>query len=461
MQCQNSNCGALDDLQEKCTSCGNCQLCGKVLYDDCRKCTASTRDNCDCCQCECCDSCDLPYLSKEDYQRLGNPTDCANNLLKDKCNCCDQCKSCCECVVCCYCDKRQLSSESNICSECDRCERCCNCSVCEGCDARNVDICGECSYCENCCNCFNCSSCGPTGASICGQCEYCENCCSCDDLEWVKPVPGTWHGRSGRYLGVEIEVDDGDRDQVCKIVRKWGAGLVRDGSLSSSGFEVTTAPARGKAFTEQLIEICSALKAGRAVINRNCGLHVHVDARDLKFYEIRRVAKYYAAIEPALYAILPEWRRSSHYCLPSGHRFHNLTVERHKKLRQAIHMACYQTATLDRELSSRKKQKYDEVRYAGLNLHSWFYRGTVEFRHFGGSGNVEKITCWARLCCAIIEFAAQSRDFEIDQLDPFKSAKNLEKAMNMAGEDVSKWVEGRWEENMPNIRTVKSMAEVR
>lgn len=475
MQCQNPNCRAEQPwrIREKCDSCSNCPLCGKIAYEDCEHCDDTNRDACQhCCQCEHCEHCELPYITEEDFDRIGRPTDCKILLLDSKCECCDRCEHCCNCVTCDNCSTHYPSGSDDICSLCDRCNDCCSCSSCDNCGRRMREShCDTCDCCSNCCGCFDCDGCGRTANSQCGECSSCEECCSCncddeDGLEWVKPQANIWHGKRGRYLGVEIEVDAGEREQVCETIRKWGAGVVRDGSLSNNGFEITTAPARGDAFLHQIKEVCSALNQSGAVITRSCGLHVHVDARDLKFYEIRRVAKYYAAIEPALYAILPEWRRSSHYCLPSGHHFRHLTVERHKELRKNIHRACYQNVFFGdresgRELSHRKKQKYDDARYHGLNLHSWFYRGTVEFRHFGGSTNFNKITCWARLCCAIIEFAAQSKDFEIDQLDPRKSAENLEKAMNLAGEDVRQWVEGRWEENMPNIREIKTMSEVR
>ena len=44
---------------------------------------------------------------------------------------------------------------------------------------------------------------------------------------------------------------------------------------------------------------------------------------------------------------------------------------------------------------------YNSTRYHGLNLHSYFYRGTVEFRLFNASLNCSKIQAYIMLCLFI------------------------------------------------------------
>lgn len=430
--CANKECKHLEDHHHyssdgTCASCGHCYFCGKVLFANSEKCThqAFGNDDCDiCCKCEVCPTyyCKVIVYNKE--------------LNKDeRCSNCRKCKECCECSHCSYCGE----PEDTCCSNCDQCEDHCRCFICNGCDKTRDSG-------------YQCSS-----------CEYCENCCSCPDEGWISPKKNAWHGKTGRYMGVEIEVDSGDKNAVTKTIQKWGAGLVQDGSLSDEGFEITTAPARGHEFLDQIKEITNDLAVADAKITRSCGLHVHVDARDLKFYEIRKILNYYAAIEPALYAILPKWRRNSKYCVPNGKRFAGIQLNKHKKLRHDVHKVCYQTTNMQ-ELPDRKKHKYDDARYFGFNLHSWFYRGTIEFRHFGGSIECRKITNWARLCCAIIEYSAFAKDSDIDNLNYDEPAKNLEKAMLLAGNDVYEWVLHRWftmySSDIENVKNIKSMRDV-
>ena len=47
-------------------------------------------------------------------------------------------------------------------------------------------------------------------------------------------------------------------------------------------------------------------------------------------------------------------------------------------------------------------------RYAGINLHSYFYRKTIEFRIFNSSLNPERIQGYIAMCVAIVEDARRN-----------------------------------------------------
>ena len=59
--------------------------------------------------------------------------------------------------------------------------------------------------------------------------------------------------------------------------------------------------------------------------------------------------------------------------------------------------------------SYRSQIHYDDSRYHGLNFHSVFYRGTVEFRYFVGSLHAGKIKSYIQLCLALGAKAINSR----------------------------------------------------
>ena len=48
---------------------------------------------------------------------------------------------------------------------------------------------------------------------------------------------------------------------------------------------------------------------------------------------------------------------------------------------------------------------YDGTRYHGVNLHSLFYRGTIEFRYFNGTLHAGEIKAYVQLCLAIAQRA--------------------------------------------------------
>lgn len=246
-----------------------------------------------------------------------------------------------------------------------------------------------------------------------------------------------------RLVAVEIEVAGYDRsghklNQVCD---RWGAAIVGDGSLPEGGFEVNTAPAGGDLWVRQIEEMCEALTTMRAYVNGRCGLHCHVDARDFQAYDLRRLVKLYSKLENSLYALLPPERRANTYCRPCAKQFLRLFKDARlpgslkrvsgghqrrsaiRALRRAqrgqVEEALYtpgqsmpaanaphgdQQSYRD-ALMERKRRKYDGTRYNALNVHSYFFRGTIECRMHPGTVDPRNIINWGTLWAGILQYA--------------------------------------------------------
>lgn len=56
------------------------------------------------------------------------------------------------------------------------------------------------------------------------------------------------------------------------------------------------------------------------------------------------------------------------------------------------------------------------TRYFGLNVFSWFHRGTIEWRMKEGTLNVEDLICWPLFCGWMVELATQISDSHIEKL---------------------------------------------
>src|SRR5207253_1224058 len=152
---------------------------------------------------------------------------------------CERCPSCCACRTCSSCNRRQPEDDSD-CERCGKCERCCSCCLCDNCDNRvdSDDYCSDCCRCNNCCSCNSKEECPIPGGFFDPS----------DKHHVGKPCPGN---PTKRKLAVEIEVSstNGDLDELVRIVRKYGGGIIYDGSLpDNTGFEINTAPASGEAF---------------------------------------------------------------------------------------------------------------------------------------------------------------------------------------------------------------------
>ena len=255
-----------------------------------------------------------------------------------------------------------------------------------------------------------------------------------------------------RFLSVELEIAElGEEWMRCsplefsmptfainEKVEEWGAGLINDISLPRRGFEINTAPANGDRFIRQIEEMGEVLHRFDASCTNTrepdkrvqpCGLHVHVDARDFRYYDLRRFLLFYEHVEPALFGMLPGYRRGSHYAIACGRQYadmvragkplkpkdreqfikkNRVSPEKYHLLREVYHQMTPKRGD--------KRACPQEARYRALNLHQWFYRGTMEFRHMYGTMNVEEIISWALLMGSLLDYSMKMPEREIAEL---------------------------------------------
>lgn len=377
------------------------------------------------------------------------------------CGHCGEPETDCCCSICSNCDERVEA----VCDRCARCDECCSavggCFCCDNCDCtRNAEHrCSNCDYCDHCCECFGCRNCGDRvdGDDFCGVCDRCTSCCRCEDEDeercHCERLEGSdefhiakrnQHKRnpSKRFVAAEIEVaaleDTSRNGRICTACRKWGAAIVPDRSLPDTGFEINTAPASGDLFTSQVEEIGMALRQCGAKVNSACGLHVHIDARDFGYWEVRRLIRLYALVEDALFSLVSESRQRNTYCGRCGAEYLQAVESGNvRKIKDRVCQAVYK----DTDIKDRRKHKYEFARYKALNLHSWFYRGTVECRLFDGTTDAAKVINWGMLWAGILDWVYSHRDKDIDALkgqDGFTILKAVAPT-----EEVRKWLEDR------------------
>jgi len=259
------------------------------------------------------------------------------------------------------------------------------------------------------------------------MCEDCDN--QKDEYmdDSYSGIKVSWHennkvsfrgkGKRGRYIAAEIEVDRSDvhkAKEINRVLNKWGAVAVEDGSLDYQGYEINTAPAKDSTFVREIREICKALNDAQANVNSSCGLHIHVDARDVGFAELRRILRTYVNVEKDLFSMVAPSRRRSHYCnkVPS---WVQTIVEKDmdvQQFRKDLIQRFYGTSDPnDYRYNTEEKDGGD--RYWALNIQSWFYRKTFEFRLHQGSVNPTKIIAWGKICESIINFGVNNSDEDI------------------------------------------------
>ena len=85
-----------------------------------------------------------------------------------------------------------------------------------------------------------------------------------------------------------------------------------------------------------------------------------------------------------------------------------------KQFRTILITGLYSKA--NRDVKDVKREKYHGARYKSMNLHSYFYRKTIEFRLHEGNLDTDVIYNWALLCGYIVERAYAMSEKQITEL---------------------------------------------
>jgi len=119
------------------------------------------------------------------------------------------------------------------------------------------------------------------------------------------------------------------------------------------------------------MKLCKELSKIDAYVNKTCGLHVHLDMRDLLNEGKRTTTRVHNLVQclPFLSSLVPESRRSNSFC---------------------------KLGKTDRNSSDR--------RYYAINTESMKKHKTIEVRLHSGTVEFEKITNWVKLLYSITRF---------------------------------------------------------
>ena len=146
-------------------------------------------------------------------------------------------------------------------------------------------------------------------------------------------------------------------------------------------------------------------KAG-AKVNSSCGIHVHVDAANHNRQSLKNLIGIMFSKEDILFkALQVNEERAAHWC----------QKVREPMLLQARALSSDETKDLTQleriwyEGNVSNTDHYNWTRYHALNLHSVFYRGTVEFRCFNSILHAGKAAAYVNLCLAISAQAIAQR----------------------------------------------------
>lgn len=289
---------------------------------------------------------------------------------------------------------------------------------------RAIDICIDCrdnNYrcCDDCCDYIHENDIRYSNSN---DCYYCNSCYDDRGLDDDDEEEGNTYRepdndeklrskvfgqiiKHKRTFGVELECGFNDYDKLKSFVESTEHfGVVSDGSVSCNHYsrEIVSPILQGQAGESAILKVCKDLNESRATVDKSCGYHLHLGAKELKasFSKMRALIAFYMIYDKLFFQYLPASREQNRYCIPLakkyGEYFGNETV------RKEIDKKLYGTSNAY-QIKREKNCKYADCRYSSVNLHSIYYRGTLEVRSHSGTLDSIKVLEWANLHGLILE----------------------------------------------------------
>lgn len=176
------------------------------------------------------------------------------------------------------------------------------------------------------------------------------------------------------HLGIEIECFAPD-ETVHRVLLAQSLTPHSDGSLPSMGCEFKIcAPVKQAVIRAH--NLCGRLSSVGARVNRTCGLHVHIDARNVYYNRKQMFINWLYASESFWFALIPESRRNGKYCQSLGRW-----------------LVCGRPQTV-------------HLSWANISPYQ-----TIEIRLHPGSINPHKVGAWMRVCNCLMELLHGEKPF--------------------------------------------------
>lgn len=203
-----------------------------------------------------------------------------------------------------------------------------------------------------------------------------------------------------------------------QAARKWK--IMRDSSIEAIRNDGTSEPLdeyRVEFVTpplnysdiELLQNIIRKFRENGAKAHSSCGIHIHVDGANHTAVSLRRLVNFMTARQDLIYEALQIGDRESNWC----HKLNKTLLDAMKKdknlTKEKAEEIWYSRAN-DGYCGGIDHQHYNATRYHGVNLHSFFTKGTVEFRLFNSTLHAGKIKAYIQFCLAVSAWAITSQE---------------------------------------------------
>lgn len=194
------------------------------------------------------------------------------------------------------------------------------------------------------------------------------------------------------------------RDSSITAIRNDGGNA----SIDEYKVEFVTPPLKYEDI-ELLQSIIRKLRENGAKSHSSCGIHIHVDGANHNANSLRKLVNFMASRQDLIYEALEIGIREHNWCKKLNSAL-LVEMKKDKNLSKEKAEQIWYSSANDGYTGGINHSHYNHTRYHGVNLHSYFSKGTVEFRLFNSTLHAGKIKAYIQFCLAVSAWAITSQD---------------------------------------------------
>lgn len=160
---------------------------------------------------------------------------------------------------------------------------------------------------------------------------------------------------------------------------------------------------------ELLQNIIRKLRENGAKSHSSCGIHIHVDGANHDAKSLRRLVNFMTFRQDLIYEALEIGDREYSWCKKLNSNLLD-EMKKNKNLSKEQAEQIWYSRANDGYSCGINHEHYNQTRYHGINLHSYFAKGTVEFRLFNSTLHAGKIKAYIQFCLAVSAWTITSQD---------------------------------------------------
>lgn len=153
---------------------------------------------------------------------------------------------------------------------------------------------------------------------------------------------------------------------------------------------------------ETLQDLVKVIREAGGFVNGSTGMHIHAGAKDLTVNAAVNLLKMVASKQDLIYKALDVKESRQTYCRKFSKHFIRDLLEKKPQDFSELASVWYDEPI---ERAEREHEHYDESRYHLVNLHSYFTRGTIEYRMFNATLEESEVKAAVQFCLAVTHYA--------------------------------------------------------